>query len=349
MKRLALLLGLIVPCAAAQPITPYYIWELGATFADISAAPSATDLLEGFPEVTELPANGVLSNEAINESFYSGTFGFIDETNGVYSFLMVDGVCLPMNVGQPSDGFLPPYGALTRLTDGILGGGTDNVLRDYGRAALVVRYGFTNPTDIGAIRVIGGNFNPDGRTFHHYNVWASTDGQGDFGNYFLVARGVKTGPYGVTNAGQWQAALTEVHDFDSKTLIAGCTDLRIEFFCVCNVDGYFMDPWQGNAAEDAEYQASCPDVEPEDTDGRRKAYVGPVVREVDAFAPGEITPWGDINYDGDKDLADFASMQLCASGSTTSGGCFRFDFNEDSVVDVLDLAVFDGLMTGPVN
>jgi hypothetical protein len=347
MNRLALLLCVVVPAALAQPITPIYFWELEESFADLSAQPSSDDLVQGFPE-TFTP--GILSDEVINESFYNGMFGIIDEENGVYSFLMNSGPpgCLEIVEGLPSDGFLPGYGGHPgQFVDGELNGQTDGILRDYGRAALAIRFGFSAPTDIGTIRVIGGNYDRNGRTFHHYDVWASTDGMGDMGSFFPIALGVRTADFTLINFNQWEASLTEVHDFDSKYLVQGATDLRVVFYCVDNTQGRFQDQWQGNANEDAGYQANCPDTEPEDIDGFRKAFVGSIIREVDVFAPDVETPWGDIDYDDDTDLIDAAAFQRCFASSATSGGCFRFDFNEDSVIAFDDFATFAGMMTGP--
>jgi len=346
MNRLALLVCVIVPAVAAQPITPIYFWELEYWFDGLSAQPSSDDLVQGFPETT---TPGILYDQVINESFYNGLFGIIDDQNGVYSWLMNSwNICLPMNVGQPSDGFLPGYGGHPgQFVDGVLNGFTDGILRDYGRAALAIRFGFSTPQDIGVIRVIGGNWDRNGRTFQHYDVWASTDGLGDMGTFFPVALGVRTGDFGLLNPGLWAASLTEVHDFDSPYLVRDCTDLRIVFYCVDNTQGRFQDPWQGNANEDAGYQAQCPDVEDEDADGFRKAFVGPIIREVDVFPPGAETPWGDIDYDDDLDLVDAAAFQRCFGGSTTSGGCFRFDFDQDAAIAFNDLETFAGLMTGP--
>ncbi|MFQ5806096.1 MAG: hypothetical protein ACE5I3_06575 [Phycisphaerae bacterium] len=351
MKWLASLLAVAVPVAAAQPITPIYFWELEYSLADLSAQPSTDDLVQGFPE-TATP--GILSDEVINEGLNNGMFGIIDEANGVYSFLMVSGLCLEMIEGLPSEGFLPNSpgcpgcpGNVGQFVDGELNGYQDGILRDYARAALSVRFGFSMPTDIGTLRVIGGNWDRNGRTFHHYDVWASIDGLGDMGSFFAVALGVRTGDFTWINNGLWEASLTEVHDFDSKYLVQGATDLRIVFYCVDNTQGRFQDQWQGNFNEDPGYQTACPDTEPEDTDGFRKAFVGSIIRETDVFAPGVETPWGDIDYDDDTDLVDAAAFQRCFASSTTSGGCFRFDFNEDAVIAIDDFTTFASMMTGP--
>lgn len=347
MKRFTWLLCVLVPAAAAQPITPFYLYELQPTLAELSSQPSSTDLVQGFPETT---TPGILADQVINESFYNGMAGVIDPVNEVYSWLMNPFTpCLPMNVGQASDGFLPGYGGNPgQFVDGLLNGPTDGILRDYGRAALAVRFGFSTPRDIGVIRVIGGNFlNRDERTFHHYDVWASTDGAGDAGTFFPLALGVRTGYFSLINTDLWAGSLTEVHDFDSPYLVQGCTDLRLVFYCVGNTQRRIQDPWQGNFNEDPGYQAQCPEAEPQDTDGFRKAFVGSIIREIDVFPPGPENPWGDIDYDRDHDLRDAAAFQRCYFASTTAGGCFRFDFDQDTLVAFNDFQTFAGMLAGP--
>ncbi len=355
MKRTLALVLLVVPLAAAQPLNPLYLWELTEDLEDLSAAPSSTDIVQGFPETI---TGGIMNDEMLNESFYSGTAGVIDEENEVYSWLMnpYQGYCLAMNIGQPSDGFLPFSdgcpgcpGNPGQFVDGDWNGYQDGILRDYGRAALVMRFGFGTPTDIGMLRVIGGNWDRNGRTFHHYDVYASTQGNGMEGPYFPVALGVKTGTIGMTNPGLWEGGMTEVHDFDSQYLVEGCTDLRIVFYCPDNGQGYFIDPWQGIENETAYFQSVCAGTEEEqDTDGLRKAFTGSIIREIDVFGPDDPEmPWGDIDYDDDRDLHDAAAMQLCLGGSTTANGCFRFDFDDSTALEIGDLEAFAGLMTGP--
>lgn len=342
----------LAPLAVAQPITPYSLWELEPTHADLRAQPSSTDLVQGFPE-SVIP--GILSDQVINESKNSGTFGFIDPNNGVTSHHMyTSDDCLQINYSDDSDGFHDCCGGNPgQLNNGMINGPIDGVLRDFARAALVLRFGFSSPTDIGALRVIGGNLNdPDGRTFHHYDVWASTDGLGDFGRYHLIARGVRSGEFGMVNDFTWHASLTELHDFDSKYLAEDVTDLRLVFYCVSNtgIGRLFLDPWQGYFAEEPDYVTSCSasePAEPMDVDGRRKAFEASVLQEIDVFAPGEITPWGDIDYDTDLDIIDAARLQLCYDGSTTSNGCFRYDLTEDGTVAFDDAEMFVGMMTGP--
>ncbi|NOS99939.1 MAG: hypothetical protein HOP29_04870, partial [Phycisphaerales bacterium] len=59
---------------------------------------------------------------------------------------------------------------------------------------------------------------------------------------------------------------------------------------------------------------------------------------------------GDGDGDGDIDLIDFAWFQHCFTGSTgqpIAPGCAVMDFNDDSRIDTVDLAVFVGAQSGP--
>lgn len=57
---------------------------------------------------------------------------------------------------------------------------------------------------------------------------------------------------------------------------------------------------------------------------------------------------GDCDEDGDVDLVDFGSFQLCygATGDLAAGGCLCSDFDSDSDVDLVDFASFQLAFTG---
>ena len=76
----------------------------------------------------------------------------------------------------------------------------------------------------------------------------------------------------------------------------------------------------------------CPDVEPEDTDGYRKAFEAPIVKEIDVFG---YYP-GDLDGDGDVDLSDLA--QLLGNYGTTGADYADGDLDGDGDVDLSDLA-----------
>ncbi len=356
-------LMILMPAASAGA-EAVYTWELAPNFADLSESISDTDLIAGFGVNT----NGLPLNEGINESAIAPfTFGIIDVVSEVYSWLMDTAPpgCLGMIELLPSDGFHPglppscPEGGMSHLVDGVAGTACQSVLRDFGRAALVVRYGFDPPQDIGRIRVFGGNFNNrDARVFHNYDVYARTGpspagSEPGFNEFFQVAANVTSGSYGMVNKdfpaeGQLsvQGSMTDVFDFDGNTLIEGCSDLRIVFYCVGNADGFFIDPWQGNASEGEGYQSDCPDVEDEDTDGFKKAFEASIIKEIDVFPPGP-TPFGDIDYDDDRDLIDIAAFQGCFMQDVAANGCYRFDYNEDLAIDLADLDSFAADLSGP--
>jgi len=351
------------------------VWdELEFNFNDLSEVISTTDLVAGFGVST----NGSPINQAVNESAIAPyTSGVVDLINEVYSFLMNSGGaelgCLEVVDLLPSDGFYPglpptcPGGGVAHLHDGVPGTACQSVLRDYGRASLVVRYGFAAPTDIGRLRVFAGNFNDrDGRVFQNYDVYAR---QGDcadgicpahgsfettlvgFEEFYLVARSVKAGTFGLANVGLWQGSLTQVLNFDSDVLIEDCTDLRFVFYDVTNPGGLFLDPWQGYQQESAVYRDACSNginsmQEPLDEDGRRKAFVASVIKEIDVLAPLP-TPTADIDYDGDIDLRDLAHAQRCFDADVSTNGCYRYDTDANGDFDTVDWVAIAPLVTGP--
>lgn len=66
----------------------------------------------------------------------------------------------------------------------------------------------------------------------------------------------------------------------------------------------------------------------------------------------EATPAiaGDVDFDGDVDLSDFAAFEECRTGPGSlgiPGSCTPFDFDVDRDVDMSDYAVFQMVFTGP--
>ena len=382
-------------------------YEFATDFYDLSESVTDTDLINGFG----VCVNGLPIDQGINESAIAPfTYGWIDPYNG-YAWNTIDpdgldGVgswlmkvpgddCLSIDYQNPSNGFYNPavYGDMPDLVDGqpqsrLTEDTYDyrkTVLRDFGRAALVVRYGFSAPTDIGRIRIFAANLDrPEhgnagrmSRIFQYYDVYARTGdcsggacpagpGMADgFDEFFLVAERVTTGEPGwvsnnpAQNPTPWEGTMTDVVNFNSNTLIAGCTDLRLVLYCVGNTDGFFMDPWQGSHNMPPDYQIVCPDVTSNGTptiyyeelvvqteDGYRKAFEAPIIKEIDVFGPTP-TPWGDIDYDGDRDMIDFGAFQDCFLDDVTTNGCYRFDYEPDADVDVADYIAFEAQMTGP--
>ncbi len=66
------------------------------------------------------------------------------------------------------------------------------------------------------------------------------------------------------------------------------------------------------------------------------------------LASPPVTIMGDFDRDDDVDLSDFAEFQTCVGAQSDSVPCrARFDFNEDSVVTLLDAGGLTDVMTGP--
>jgi hypothetical protein len=70
--------------------------------------------------------------------------------------------------------------------------------------------------------------------------------------------------------------------------------------------------------------------------------------EADAFVPPALPH--DSDFDGDIDLIDFASFQLCFTGpgvAVLPSACEPFDADEDHDVDLSDFGTFQLSFTGP--
>ncbi|UCG16800.1 MAG: hypothetical protein JSV19_01950 [Phycisphaerales bacterium] len=307
-------------------------YEMQTTLAGLSLSIAADDMING--------QIGILENLNSN--------GNIDPENGVVAWVLSAPNCLMPLEDTPSPGFhgATPGGAaggLADLTDGIEGSTVEAVLGDFARAALVVRYDFASPTDVEEIVVFAANEDPNapynGRLFQHYDVYVSRDYAQTFEPLALT---VTTGGFGYLNQApvDLRATYTRVYDALSLVVAEGVTDVRLVFFDVSNTGGRFHDPWGGNANEDAGYQANCPDVEPEDTDGYRPAFEAPIVKEIDIFGVRQ----GDGDRDGDVDLADFVILAACMTGPDNGPvgvGCEMFDFSpKDNDVDLADFAGF---------
>jgi hypothetical protein len=169
------------------------------------------------------------------------------------------------------------------LTDGTPGSGTEAVLLDYSRPALQIRMPLSAPTCIRIIRVFASN--GDGRSFQNYDVYYSVAGNSAFE---LLASSVTSGPFGQVNTGNLNATMTEVYA-DGGALAYDVDALRFVFYDVSSVDpaSVFWDPWDAD--------------EPEDADGNPRAYVAPVIKEIDVFEAGSQA---DLDGDGDVDVGD---------------------------------------------
>lgn len=320
--------------AGAQVVQ--YGWAFN--YAQLGVAPADGDLLEN----KDIIVFGGAAFEA----------GLVDPVNGVESWAFAgepdrctevyDGVEDPDQVPNPGFwhalGDPSPEANFPLLTDGTLGLFAA-VLRDFSRAALVARYDFDTPKDIGEIRVLSRQTGRDVRVFQHYDVYASTDGGL---TYAPLALGVKNGAFGDENI-LYVVSYTRVTSSAAVALATGVTNLRFVFYCVGLPGAMFVDPWRGYANEqDADFVTRCQPVypaDPRDTDGRKQAFVGTFVDEIDVFPPA--LP-GDGDADGDVDLADFTGFAGCLTGpgpAQLAPTCWAYDLPpRDGDVDLADYA-----------
>lgn len=341
-------------------------YKLTYTYEELGREISTTDLISGM----------TIGNGA----FFEG--GWIDPDNGVNAFHFNYLDCLEQWDGveavhpitgeaMPLDCFHHGYGAdcapevkMPLLTDGLKNEAVDGtneavVLRDFGRACLVARYDFDEPTDIGEIQVFTRNL--DVRIFQNYDVYVSYDENQTTGLEPLAEQvvngifGYSTNP--VTDRKEW--SYTHVYDCTGQPLATGVRKLRFVFWPV-GLGDLMMDPWRGywHPSQDGSFWSTvCPDLypaEPGDVDGRMKPFNGPIVPEIDVLPPQSFTP-GDADGDGLATIADFAVMEENFEGP--DGGAdalpiayaaIPFDFDpKDCDVDLADFATFQ-IMYNPI-
>ena len=311
-----LTVALGVSAATAAPTSTA---EFAANVASLSAQPVNNDLINGIVGINEGQQNGgiVGAHEAC---------------------VMNQDDCLSLPpICSPSAGVRTDLGAsLADFTDGVAGTLLQGLLTDFTRASIILRYDLPGPIDIGQINVIAANEDPNaignGRIFQTYLVEASTD---NGANFAPLGPLVTSGTFGLNNQAGNGASLTTLFDNNSNVLATGVTNLRFVFYCVSNTQGFYQDPWQGNATEGAIYQAICPDVDVEDSDGRRKAFEAPIIKEIDVLAPGtppfqcndpvfDVVGGGENGDepDGAVDAQDFGIFQTCHTGPGDPGGVF---------------------------
>ncbi len=198
-----------------------------------------------------------------------------------------------------SGGFFPDVpggaaGGLSDLTDGAAGAGLEAVLADYSRPALQVRFNLPAATDVGRINVFAAN--SDGRVFQHYKLEYSA---ADEGFFRPLVDSVTTGAFGLVNNATYGASLTQVSPEESGPIAANVDALRFTFYNVSTVDpaSVFWDPWDPG--------------ELGDTDGAPRAYVAPIIKEIDVVAydgPPLVSNCADGDSDRDVDLSDFDAL-----------------------------------------
>lgn len=301
-------------------------YELGLTLANLSRSVSATDLLTGQAATFET--------------------GYLDLANEVYAFSTATTGCLDMQWSTPVPGFYAGYpdpspaAHVLDLTDG--SGSTVVVLRDYARASAILRYDLAQPTDIRELLVYAANAGKDGRVLQDYDVYVSTNNGATF---TPLAVGVKTADFGYINTGAG-ASVTRAYPAYTGRIVENATNLRFVFYAVSS-GNLFLDPWQGNRSENSTYQTSCPSVDVRDSDGYGKAFVAPILAEIDVFAARD----GDGDADGDVDYTDWLAFCGAMNGPDNASPAINpraFDFApRDGDVDVVDFAGFQATYKQP--
>jgi len=129
------------------------------------------------------------------------------------------------------------------LTDGQLGGNVDSVLQDYGVPSLKISYLFA-PQPIWEIRSFGGNSDKNGRVFQNLDVEINVDG-----DWFEIVHEATTGPYYVSNSGQWEASLIRVYEEGGGPLLEGLPigGVRLTYWCPDNTQDWFLPRTEPNA------------------------------------------------------------------------------------------------------
>ena len=137
-------------------------------------------------------------------------------------------------------GFHPSLPDGPQLTDGQLGSPTDSVLLDFapGKLSLHIRYDLDEPVVLMEIRTFGGNPDKDGRVFQDVD-FEYKDANGVWQEFLHEAT---TGPYYVSNNGQWEGSLIRVYDDTGGPLLAGelIYGLGFKFWLVDNTMDWFL-------------------------------------------------------------------------------------------------------------
>lgn len=159
-------------------------------------------------------------------------------------------------------------GNVEDLTDGLFNSNPLTlVLQDYGYPALSVTYTFQTPVDIREVRTFAGHSSDGGnRAFQSVDIYIN----GEPGAVDLT-----TGPYGQVSGGDSAVSLirwipTEGDEFTATDV----SNLKIVFWCTSSLTKEFRDRWS---------PLSNPEM---DIDGAGRAYVAPVIKEIDVI--GEI-------------------------------------------------------------
>lgn len=225
------------------------------------------------------------------------------------------------------------------FTDGAGLGALTGLLRDFPGANVPAWSGYWvlrngSPVHLSEVRVFSGNLDRDGRVYHHYDLYVTSDPQpGAASAWTLLREEIAPASFGDNNAaGLYEAASTRVTADQGGWLAEGVTGLRLDFFAVTSTSPWFNDDWP-----------PCTDG---DRDGAIAAYASPLIYEVDAYFDAFLP---DFDGDGDIDMDDFGAFQTCLTGNSAPQllpECQLARLDGDSDVDEGDTALFLGCLSG---
>jgi len=166
------------------------------------------------------------------------------------------------------------------FTDGAGLGAMTGLLADYPGQNTPAWSGFWllaggSPADLREVRVFSGNTGKDGRVFHHYDLYVTSDPAPSVSSaWTLLRQEVTSAAFGASNASHSiQAMLTRLSDPGGGNLATGITALRLDFHAVSRNDNLFHDDWDACNGDDC--------------DGAGAAFQSPLIYEVDAYFGSE--------------------------------------------------------------
>jgi putative glycosyl hydrolase len=179
-----------------------------------------------------------------------------------------------------SGGFHPantnPADQEPAFTDGAGLGALTGLLADYPGQNTPAWSGFWalaggGTVDLREVRVFSGNAGKDGRVFHHYDLYVTSDPAPSASSAWAPLRQeVTSAAFGTSNASHSiQAMLTRLSDPSGGSLATGITALRLDFYSVSGNDNLFHDDWDACNGDDR--------------DGAGAAFQSPLIYEVDAY------------------------------------------------------------------
>jgi hypothetical protein len=312
--------------------------SIGPTTLGVTA--SVIALVLGGPAlavVTSTTTHGILANDLDSS---------ISNSDILHGLIATE---LPGDMGwhpanPAADDSLDPNG-LPAFTDGFginRAAGTGNLyglLNDFpgeGVPAKLLQYDLPSATDLERIHIFTGNDRepepPDGRVYSTTVIRYSTNNGANYtqlGYFQSDPSGTRNLLFGDPELGEIDANVTLVEIFDdtSSTMIAGVTNLQIDFYAVDNTGGQMRDPYDGvNPFTGVDDELTF-------------AIVSPLVWEIDVFGQEAAFSSADFDQDGDIDGADFLAWQE-GYGTTGTATLADGDANDDKNVNTTDLEIW---------